>query len=32
MGLLVIGVAVVPMRRNGALLIDEAAPADVHSE
>jgi cation diffusion facilitator family transporter len=28
-GLLLIGVAVVLMRRNGALLIDEAAPADV---
>jgi cation diffusion facilitator family transporter len=31
-GLLLIGVAVVLMRRNGALLIDEAAPADVHDE
>jgi cation diffusion facilitator family transporter len=29
-GLLLIGVAYVLMRRNGALLIDEAAPADVH--
>jgi divalent metal cation (Fe/Co/Zn/Cd) transporter len=28
-GLLLIGVAYVLMRRNGALLIDEAAPADV---
>jgi divalent metal cation (Fe/Co/Zn/Cd) transporter len=28
-GLLLIGVALVLMRRNGALLIDEAAPADV---
>jgi divalent metal cation (Fe/Co/Zn/Cd) transporter len=28
-GLLLIGVAFVLMRRNGALLIDEAAPADV---
>ena len=29
-GLLLIGVAIVLMRRSGALLIDEAAPADVH--
>jgi cation diffusion facilitator family transporter len=29
-GLLLIGVAVVLMRRSGGLLIDEAAPADVH--
>jgi cation diffusion facilitator family transporter len=28
-GLLLIGVALVLMRRNGALLIDEAAPADI---
>jgi divalent metal cation (Fe/Co/Zn/Cd) transporter len=28
-GLLLIGVAFVLMRRNGALLIDKAAPADI---
>jgi divalent metal cation (Fe/Co/Zn/Cd) transporter len=31
-GLLLIGVAYILMRRNGALLIDEAAPAEVREE